>query len=48
MAEPYKYRVEWNSSITISGFDRQPKAAGPTFLPQVELKPYIFALRLTP
>ena len=48
MAEPYKYRVEWNSSITISRFDRQPKAAVPTFLPPVELKPCIFALRLTP
>ncbi len=28
--------------------NRQPKAAVPTFLPPVELKPCIFALRLTP
>ena len=28
--------------------DRQPKAAVPTFLPPVELKPFIVSLRLTP
>ena len=47
MAEPYKYRVEWNSGNMISEFDRQPNAAVRTFLPPVGLKPCIFALRPT-